>query len=161
MRRIMLWVLVALVALLVAFAAVVRIAGDDPARWHVDPMTAAPTGKPNTWRVGPADATQTVDAPAPVYAMAASDLAAAFDRVALGAPRTVRLAGKPDDLWMTYVQRSRLMAYPDYISVRIIPLSDGGSTLAIYSRSRYGQSDLGVNRARVEKWLAALADHAA
>jgi uncharacterized protein (DUF1499 family) len=31
-----------------------------------------------------------------------------------------------------------------------------GSTLAIYSRSLIGRSDLGVNRARVTRWLAAL-----
>jgi uncharacterized protein (DUF1499 family) len=155
------WIAVALAAACLAFAAVVRLAGDDPARWHVDPATTPATGQQNAWRVGPAGGPQPVDAEAPEFAMAASDLAAAFDRVALAEPRTVRLAGAPDDLWMTYVQRSRLMAFPDYVSVRIVPLGPDRSTLVVYSRARYGQSDLGVNRARVEKWLAALAEHAA
>jgi uncharacterized protein (DUF1499 family) len=88
--------------------------------------------------------------------MPAADLAAAFDRIALSAPRTTRLAGSPGDLWTTYVQRSRLWRFPDYISVRAIDLGDGMSALAIYSRSRYGASDLGVNRARVEEWMARL-----
>ena len=34
--------------------------------------------------------------------------------------------------------------------------TNGQSTLSIYSRSIYGLNDLGVNRARVETWLAAL-----
>lgn len=155
------WILAALAAAFIAFAAFVRLAGDDPARWHVDPAAAPGTGQPNAWRIGPAGGPQPIDAEAPEFALAAEDLAAAFDAMALAEPRTRRLAGAPGDLWMTYVQRSRLMAFPDYVSVRIIPLGPDRSTLAIYSRARYGQSDLGVNRARVENWLAALAEHAA
>jgi uncharacterized protein (DUF1499 family) len=34
---------------------------------------------------------------------------------------------------------------------------DGQATLAIYSRSLIGHGDFGVNRARIERWLAALA----
>jgi uncharacterized protein (DUF1499 family) len=155
------WILAATAAAFIAFAAVVRLADDDPARWHVDPAAAPGTGQPNAWRIGPPGGEQAVDAEAPEFALAAQDLAAAFDAMALAEPRTRRLAGTPDDLWMTYVQRSRFMAFPDYVSVRIIPLGPDRSTLAIYSRARYGQSDLGVNRARVENWLAALAEHAA
>jgi len=33
----------------------------------------------------------------------------------------------------------------------------GGSGLFLYSRSLIGWSDLGVNRARIDRWLAALA----
>jgi uncharacterized protein (DUF1499 family) len=31
------------------------------------------------------------------------------------------------------------------------------SSLAIYSRSRYGRGDFGTNRRRVERWLSQLA----
>jgi uncharacterized protein (DUF1499 family) len=55
-----------------------------------------------------------------------------------------------------YIQRTELMRYPDSITVRFIPLADGQSTLAIYSRSHYGRSDFGVNQARIRAWLAAL-----
>jgi uncharacterized protein (DUF1499 family) len=161
MRSMLVWVLAALVLGFLGLAGYVRLAGDDTGLWHADPVTAPPTGNPNSWRVGPEDEGQPVDAPAPVFAIGAADLAAAIDAVALAEPRTVRLAGQPEDLWVTYVQRSRFMAFPDYVSVRVIPLGPERSTIAIYSRARYGQSDLGVNRARVEKWLAALAEHAA
>jgi uncharacterized protein (DUF1499 family) len=52
------------------------------------------------------------------------------------------------------------MGFPDYVSVRFLDLGDGETGVAVYSRARYGQSDLGVNRARVENWLAALEPYA-
>jgi uncharacterized protein (DUF1499 family) len=54
-----------------------------------------------------------------------------------------------------FVQRTRLMRFPDTIDVEVFPAS-GGSTIAIYSRSLIGRRDFGVNRARVARWLAAL-----
>jgi uncharacterized protein (DUF1499 family) len=48
------------------------------------------------------------------------------------------------------------MRFPDYITLRTVDLGDGVSGIAVWSRSRYGYSDLGVNRERVEKLLAAL-----
>jgi uncharacterized protein (DUF1499 family) len=67
-------------------------------------------------------------------------------------------AGAADDgaMQYDYIQRTELMRYPDSITVRFIPLADGQSTLAIYSRSHYGRSDFGVNQARIRAWLAAL-----
>jgi uncharacterized protein (DUF1499 family) len=51
-----------------------------------------------------------------------------------------------------YIQRTRLMQFPDTINVRFIPLSENTSTLAIHSRSQIGQSDLGVNLKRIRAW---------
>jgi uncharacterized protein (DUF1499 family) len=51
-----------------------------------------------------------------------------------------------------YVQRSAIMSFPDTINVRFIALSDTTSTLAIYSRSQIGYSDMGVNLARIRLW---------
>jgi len=47
-----------------------------------------------------------------------------------------------------------MFGWPDYISVRAVAV-EGGAALAVWSRSRYGYSDMGVNRARVGRWLAA------
>jgi len=52
-----------------------------------------------------------------------------------------------------FVQRTALLRFPDFISVRFIKLSEKTSGLAIYSRSKYGYSDLGANRARIDDWL--------
>lgn len=125
----------------------VNLAPGDPARWHADPVAAAGTGRPNEAFVRP-DAS-------PVYPEAPERLLRRLDAVALAEPRTARLAGDPAEGFVTYVQRSRLIGYPDYVSVRAIPEGDG-ARLAIWSRSRFGYSDLGVNRARVDRWTAAL-----
>jgi hypothetical protein len=54
-----------------------------------------------------------------------------------------------------YVQRSRLMRYPDTINVRFIALGNTTSTLAIHSRSQIGYGDMGVNLARIRLWTGA------
>jgi len=150
--------LVAVIALALFGAAIlVRMAPSDPERWHVDPLTAPGTGTPNSFRLVPAGmGSEPADAVAPVYPVTAAQLAAAFDQMAMAEPRTRRLAGSPAEGQVTYVQRSRLFGFPDYVSVRFFDLPEGGSSLAIFSRARFGSGDLGVNRARVEKWLAAL-----
>jgi len=56
---------------------------------------------------------------------------------------------------ITYVTRSRLWGFPDYTTVQVIP-GAAGATLALHARARFGQSDVGVNRARVERWRDAL-----
>jgi uncharacterized protein (DUF1499 family) len=51
-----------------------------------------------------------------------------------------------------YVQRMRLLNWPDVITVKFIG-DDKKSTLAMHSYSIYGGSDLGVNRDRIRSWL--------
>ena len=137
-------------------AVAMRLLPDDPAIWHVDPLAAARTGAPNDYLVAPAGAAAAEpDRVSDTYAIPPAELMARLDAVALAEPRTDRIAGGPGELSATYVQRSRLFGFPDYVSVRAVE-APGGSTLAVWSRSRFGHSDLGVNRARVVRWLAAL-----
>jgi uncharacterized protein (DUF1499 family) len=56
----------------------------------------------------------------------------------------------------TYVQRTPLLRFPDLITVRFLGLEGGRSTVAIYSRSLYGHSDLGANKKRIDAWLGRL-----
>lgn len=149
---------IAVVVVAVAGAAVYfRTVPSAPDRWHVDPLVAEAPTTPNAWRVGPAPALgPEPDVEAPVYDLSADALARKLDAMVMAEPRTERLAQSQDGLWVTYVQRSRVMGFPDYMSVRVIPRGEDAATLSIFSRSRYGQSDLGVNRARVENWLAGL-----
>jgi uncharacterized protein (DUF1499 family) len=58
------------------------------------------------------------------------------------------------------VQRSLVFRFPDTIWIEIAPQGEQ-ARLAIYSRSAYGRSDFGVNRARVETLLAAIGAAAA
>ena len=52
-----------------------------------------------------------------------------------------------------YIQHSPLFRFPDIVTVELIPLGPSRSSIALYSRSRYGEYDFAKNRKRVEKWL--------
>lgn len=142
------WLLGTALVLLAAGLVYFRVAPSDPARWHVDPVTAPDPGKGHA-RLAPPEA--------PVFEMPPADLMARLDAIALSDPRVVRLAGRVEEGFVTYVARSRLFGFPDYVSVRTMPAGDGRSTLAIFSRQRFGREDLGVNDARLRRWLSALA----
>ncbi len=71
-------------------------------------------------------------------------------------PRVELLAEDEEGQQFDYVQRSARFRFPDIITVRFISVSPSQSTLAIYSRSIFGKSDLGVNRERIETWLKIL-----
>lgn len=89
----------------------------------------------------------------------------AVDAVVKNTPRTTRVAGSPADGMITYVTRSRLWGFPDYTTVWAGPddTAEGGHgpLLKIEGRLRFGRSDLGVNRARIEGWLRQLSTAAA
>ena len=97
------------------------------------------------------------DEEAKVYPLAPTDLLARVKRVALAEPDTKELPGAPGrERGARFVQYTRLMRYPDTIDVEVIPVGENQSTLALYSRSLVGRKDFGVNRARLERWLAAV-----
>lgn len=148
--KLVLILVVVILLLLVALIAWVRLAPIDVARWHGDPLNA-PISDLGGWVVRPEDGQAT----APVWAVPPEQALAAFAAVAEAAPRTRLLAGTVAEGHVTFVQRSRLWGFPDFISVRALP-APGGSTLAIWSRQRFGKGDMGVNRERVERWLAQL-----
>ncbi len=95
-------------------------------------------------------------ADSPLFDVPVERLRARWREVAAAEPR-VELQAEHGDGWQfDYVQRSAHFRYPDIVTVRFIAASDTQSTLAIYSRSIYGRSDFGVNRERIETWLARL-----
>jgi len=144
--------LLVLLVAIVGFALYVRLAPSNPDIWHVDPMDAKLPHSPNAILMLP----EREKYPARVFDMDAATLAQAFDRLALSHPNVTRLAGAPADLFTTYIARTPLMGFPDYISVRAIDLGNGRAALAVFSRARFGYSDRGVNRKRITAWLDAL-----
>jgi len=124
----------------------------------IDFKTLRLTRKPNQYLVAPPDFTP---APAhrqsPVFPWPAAELARRFRAIALAAPRVTPLAEADGGRRFEVVQRSALLRFPDTVSVEAVPLGDRKAALAIYSRSRYGRSDFGANRKRIDAWLAALA----
>lgn len=135
----------------------IATATHDPDVWHEDPLTVKSSETPNSFRMAPAGSTsERIDAISPAYTEDAVVLAEAFDEFVRKQRATVRIAGLPPELFMTYVQRTEKLKFPDYISVKFIGLEDGTTSIAVYSRSRYGYADLGMNQARVERWVKTL-----
>ena len=138
----MLWiVLVVIVALAVALAAWVRLAPVDPARWHAD-LTDPGAVPPFKAGFCPEAGARTVFAPEDV---------ARLHAIALATPRTAVLAGSPETGHVTYITRSRLMAYPDFTTVQVV---DG--RLCAIAQQGMGREDFGVNAARLGGWLQEL-----
>ena len=132
-------VLGGLAVAVVIFGAYVRLAPSDPARWHTDPSEGTMGANSHVARV--------------VLPMSPEDALSAVDAAAKAEPRTARLAGSVEEGRITYVSRSRLWGFPDYTTVAVRPEGDGAA-LVIHARARFGESDLGVNAARVGRWLA-------
>jgi uncharacterized protein (DUF1499 family) len=128
-----LWIIVLAV---VAGLAWIRLAPSDPATWNVDPMVTADQDLASGVR----------------RRIAGNDeIMGLLDRIVLATPRTEVLAGSVDEGRITYVTRSLWMGFPDYTTVQ-----QDGDTIELFARQRFGQSDLGVNKARVEDWLSQL-----
>lgn len=98
------------------------------------------------------------DAEPPVFPVSAERLLAVIDQVALTEPGVARLPSPADQ--PRYLARTRLLRFPDLVEVRVIARGRAASTLALYSRSLVGRKDFGVNRARLRRWLAAIAREA-
>ena len=88
---------------------------------------------------------------APVYDCAASDLRLRFLGMLKSQPRVETISDEANALTLT--QTSMVWRFVDDIFVDFIDLPDGRSTFAVYSRSRVGYSDMGVNAKRIKKWL--------
>lgn len=131
------WLAVLILLVVSNFAAWVRFAPTDPARWHVAPQVNGDEDlkggvKRRVQGAGP-------------------DALRRFDAIARATPRTEVLAGSVEDGMVTYVTRSAFWGFPDYTTVQ-----QQGDDLLIHGRLRFGTSDMGVNRKRVDGWISAL-----
>lgn len=125
----------------------VLLSPSDPEKWHVPPGLP---GSGEAVETAPGGHAVAVVLPGPPQ-----EVLARLDAIAMDTPRTERLAGSVDDGMITYVTRTLFWGFPDYTTVRAEPHPDG-TRLSIRARLRFGQGDMGVNRARVEDWLAQL-----
>jgi hypothetical protein len=143
------------IGLLVVVAGVmayVRFAPTDAAMWHVDPRAISKPAKPNNWMIRPVggdDRPPNYEAEVPVLVAA---IEAAVDQ--MGDMRLI--AGNAQSGHLTYISRTKWMAFPDFTTFRVYS-TDGGSSFAAFSRARFGEADMGYNRARLEALLPLIA----
>ena len=142
-----------IVIAVLALSAYVRLAPEDAAAWHVgvatpDPASPGPcTGKVT---IVPKGARATC-----LASGTPSEVLARLDATAITSARTIRLAGTPEEGRITWVARSFLMGYPDYVTAEA-STTPAGTRLDIFSRQRFGEGDMGVNAARLKDWLSHL-----
>lgn len=128
--------LVILALMAAGLMAYVRLSPLDAARWHV-----ALSGRADEKLQG--GILRNVAGDAALFAQ--------LDAVIRATPRTAVLAGDVGAGHITYVTRSLFWGFPDMTTVH----AQGGQ-IRIFARLRFGMSDLGVNAARVTRWLAAV-----
>ena len=145
--------ILAIAAAALAVVLAVRLLPSDPAVWHV-PVTDGAAVQPGPCagqvraQLGGARAACLVPDDALGVLTRLSAIASAY-------PRTIRLAGSPQEGRITWVSRSRLMGFPDYITAEAHQTPQG-TRLDVLARLRFGQGDMGVNAARLKLWLTAL-----
>lgn len=127
----LIWVVLAAAVVVVGF---IRLAPVDPFDWNTQPELSEDKefrgGVFKVVRTGPEGLRD-------------------FDRIASGAPRTTLLAGSVEEGMATYVTRTKIIGFPDYTTAR-----QDGDLLKVYARLRFGRSDLGVNKSRIDAWLS-------
>lgn len=129
-------ILVLLIVVGVAGALIyVRFAPHDVAKWHQMP-----------------GAISNQDFSAGAMRIVAVDGLERLNEIILATPRTRVLAGSVEQGMITYVTRSAVFGFPDYTTIRAV-----GPQIEILGRLRFGRSDFGVNAARIDRWLGALA----
>lgn len=123
------WIILACVVGVMAY---IRLAPTEAARWHV-----------------PVAALEDADQAGGVIRIIRGDLAA-LDQVIRRSGAQI-VAGDLDSGHITYVSRTKWMGFPDYTTVQV-----DGDVIKLWGRLRFGQSDIGVNKRRVEGWIAQL-----
>lgn len=134
MKSMTFWFLAILVLGVMAY---IRHAPSDPTQWHVPIFVTE-----NATYAGGAERFVAGD-PGPLMQK--------LDQIIQSEPRSTQIAGQAEDGHVTYVVRTRWMGYPDYVTVQSTQ-----NGIQIYSRLRFGKSDLGVNANRLDRWIAQL-----
>jgi uncharacterized protein (DUF1499 family) len=92
-------------------------------------------------------------APSPIFALRADRLEQAWRQILAGEPGIVIVADEPTQSRLVVVQHTQVLRFPDIVTAEFVTLDGERSSIAVYSKSRYGSGDFGTNRRRVVAWL--------
>ena len=126
----------------------------------IDFTTLQRPASPNTALVAPAGLCQAAetDEDAPLFDASPDEL---FDRIVKRIEADRKWTPKSidaDTRRLSFVASTSLLRFKDDVDIQVLPIESGqGATLAIYSRSRVGYSDLGANLKRIKKLLKDIA----
>ncbi len=124
---------------------------------EVDFSELAPPHRPNYYLISPAwMAPALPHEVSPDFAVPASVLYELWEEMLAREKRVTLKAAYPESGQYVYREHSFMFRFPDFITVQFFDLPNKQSTLAIYSRARYGYFDFNVNKKRIDRWLAQL-----
>ncbi len=162
MRRFLKLLAALVVALIIAFAAAFFILGPErlwaqfgPADLgDVDFATLVRRDTPNdALACLPQYCAAKADVPAPVIGRPFGDVFLAVQDAVVHEPGLEQVDADSGQGTLRFVQRSKIMGFPDTVNVKVVATPDGASAVLIYSRSQLGKGDMGVNLARVKRWI--------
>lgn len=127
----------------------------EPSPTMLDIQSVQKSSKPNQYLVAPEGwlSSETPDATAPVFSQSPDVVFARLLDVIEKTGGTSEVSATKETGRIAYV--AKVVIFKDDVDIAVLPHPEG-STLAVFSRSRVGYSDLGVNKKRVEQLLSDL-----
>lgn len=124
----------------------------------IDFSNFTPSKKPNSALFCPVDYCPNAkrSSPSPIFNISTTELKDRLLTLILAEKNMHQVATDDENLQYRFVHYTPLMRYPDTIRVKFISLDDDKSTLAIFSESQIGRSDLSVNYKRINAWMDVL-----
>ena len=107
--------------------------------------------KKNYYLMCPNDFCKDMSAISPVFKVAVKKLQQITELVISQQPRIKLLINQPGYIAVT--QYSWFWHFPDLVDIKFLAIDDTSSSFIIYSRSKYGYYDFGVNQRRVRDWV--------
>ena len=93
-------------------------------------------------------------APSPVFALPVERLSQLWSEMIAREPHVVPVLNETAQHRLVVIQHTPLLRFPDIITIEFVALATDRSSVAVYSRARYGKGDFGTNRRRVLAWLS-------
>ena len=112
----------------------------------IQPGLTAALAAPAGWKPVP-------DIVTPRFAVPAARLFAAVQQVAAAQPRTWLQVAYPEQRQAFYIVRSTSFDLPDLVLVQAMEAGPQASTLVMFSHSRHGPWEGGINERRLASWL--------
>lgn len=94
-----------------------------------------------------------MDRESPVYAVDGTALKAALLKAVENERDLKRVDDDNAEFELRFVTYSPTMRFPDTTRVRIIPIDENSSTIALYAQAQIGVRDFEMNLKRVQRWL--------
>ena len=93
---------------------------------------------------------------APRFPGEADAVLEAFSEIALRDWGVHIVQGSVDEGMITFVARSKVFGFRDFITVKAVDEAGGVTKLSVFARPRFNVYDWGVNQKRLDRWLGEL-----